>query len=204
MPRVRTRPTKEQTASRLVEGARKAFTERSFHGATVDHICEAAGLTRGAFYSGFESKEELFLALYDQVSLDVADLLGRALEQAETSSEDPLATFFEQFARDFPLGREWYILNAEMTLVALRSDAAAAALLARRQTLRDRIIGPVTQVLEKSSRELTVDADLVASALIGLTDAGIGQSLLEPGKLSTTTFIETFFARLVKSCTTPI
>lgn len=204
MPRVRTRPTKEQTANRLVEGARKAIAERSFYGASVDHICEAAGLTRGAFYSGFESKEELFLAVYDQVSLDVAELLGKALERAVTSAGDPIAKLFEEFAAGFPLGREWYILNAEMRLVALRSETAAAALIVRRQTLRDRIVAPLRVALQKSARELAVDADLLARALIGLTDAGMGESLLEPDKLTTKTFIETFFASFVTSCTIPV
>lgn len=200
MRRIRTRPTKEETAERLVEGARKAFTERSYHGASVEQICEAAGLTRGAFYSGFASKEDLFLALYDRVSLDVADLLSGALEEAVTGSDDPITAFFHQFAKDYPLGREWYILNTEFTLVALRSEPVAHAFAQRRKALRDIVVAKLRPILAKASRTLTVDADLLARALIGLTDAGLGSALIEPGELGKSTFIDTFFAPLVAAC----
>ena len=204
MPRVRTRPTRQDTADRLVSGARKAITERSFHGATVDHICEAAVLTRGAFYSGFKTKEELFLELYGRVSLDVAYLLGNALEEALKGDGDPIDTMFQKFAAAYPLGREWYILNAEMTLVALRSEIAAATFAKRRQTLRHMVVAKIQQVLDMSSRRLTIDPDLLARALIGLTDAGLGQSLIEPDKLGRSTFIEAICPVILKSCSEPL
>jgi AcrR family transcriptional regulator len=42
------------------------FIERGFAGASVERIAEAAGYTRGAFYSNFGSKEELFAELLQQ------------------------------------------------------------------------------------------------------------------------------------------
>jgi AcrR family transcriptional regulator len=48
--------------------ASEVFAESGFDGASVEAICERAGFTRGAFYSNFASKEELFFGLVQQVS----------------------------------------------------------------------------------------------------------------------------------------
>ena len=52
--------------ARLLAAAAKIFAERGFAAATVDDVAAAAGLSKGAVYWNFASKEELFLALYDE------------------------------------------------------------------------------------------------------------------------------------------
>src|SRR4051794_18303352 len=56
---------KQQTRAELVATAREVFLERGFHGASLDEIAEAAGYSKGAVYSNFTSKDELFLAVLD-------------------------------------------------------------------------------------------------------------------------------------------
>jgi AcrR family transcriptional regulator len=55
--------SRELTTSRLLDAAQKLFAKRSFAGVSVETICEAAGYSRGAFYSNFDSKGELFFEL---------------------------------------------------------------------------------------------------------------------------------------------
>ena len=55
-----------QTRERLMAAAASVFAERGIIGASVEEICEAAGFTRGAFYSNFADKDELVLALIQQ------------------------------------------------------------------------------------------------------------------------------------------
>ena len=52
-----------QTRAALLDAAARVFAERGFGGASVEAIAAEAGYTRGAFYSNFASKEELFVAL---------------------------------------------------------------------------------------------------------------------------------------------
>jgi AcrR family transcriptional regulator len=52
-----------QTRAALLDAAGRVFVERGFHGASVEAIAAEAGYTRGAFYSNFASKEELFAEL---------------------------------------------------------------------------------------------------------------------------------------------
>ncbi|ODV14589.1 MAG: hypothetical protein ABT19_10280 [Rhodanobacter sp. SCN 68-63] len=51
-----------QTRGRIVESARRLFNRHGFEQVTIDQIMAAAGLTRGAFYHHFQSKNELYAA----------------------------------------------------------------------------------------------------------------------------------------------
>jgi AcrR family transcriptional regulator len=53
----------QQTRAELLDAAERVFVARGFEGASIEAITEAAGYTRGAFYSNFKSKAELFAEL---------------------------------------------------------------------------------------------------------------------------------------------
>jgi AcrR family transcriptional regulator len=55
------------TRAALIDAGRALFTERGFAGAGREEIVERAGLTRGALYHHFASKEDLFAAVYEAV-----------------------------------------------------------------------------------------------------------------------------------------
>src|ERR1700757_808603 len=65
MSRVRTRPTRDDTCEKLFEAAARVFEEQGIGGASIEAIAAAAGFTRGAFYSNFESKDELIIAMLE-------------------------------------------------------------------------------------------------------------------------------------------
>ncbi len=56
---------KAQTRRRLLEAATEVFARRGFAAATLDEVAEEAGLTKGAVYSNFESKDDLVFAVLD-------------------------------------------------------------------------------------------------------------------------------------------
>jgi AcrR family transcriptional regulator len=55
--------TREQTTQRLLDAAQKVIAKKGLSAASVEDIAEAAGYTRGAFYSNFNSKDDLFVEL---------------------------------------------------------------------------------------------------------------------------------------------
>jgi len=57
-----TRTKQGSDPRKLLEAAAIAFAREGFAGAAVEQIAESAGFSRGAFYSNFKSKDELFLA----------------------------------------------------------------------------------------------------------------------------------------------
>jgi AcrR family transcriptional regulator len=64
------RMTREERRGRtredLVDAADRLFTANGFHATTVDAIAADAGYTKGAVYSNFASKEDLFFAVYER------------------------------------------------------------------------------------------------------------------------------------------
>lgn len=77
--RRRTRAEQQaETRARILEAAGEIFSAHGFTGASIDAITERAGYTRGAFYSNFESKEELLIALSQaRMSAFAEDVLPR-------------------------------------------------------------------------------------------------------------------------------
>jgi AcrR family transcriptional regulator len=78
------------TRDALVAAARPRFTERGYAAVGTDEIARAAGVTRGALYHQFAGKEELFVAVFEQVEAELVDRLGAGIAAADLS--DPVAT----------------------------------------------------------------------------------------------------------------
>jgi AcrR family transcriptional regulator len=113
--------SQQQTRERLIEAAERVFVRDGFEGSSVEAIAAEAGYTRGAFYSNFESKDELFLKLLERRSRAMLDELSRIFE-AHREAEERFA-----MTREFYAGQcrasTWAILRAEFQMRALHSPA---------------------------------------------------------------------------------
>src|SRR5207249_8991221 len=54
---------KEEARSRILDAANKVFAERGYHEATMEDIAKRLGVSKGAIYLYFSSKEDLFEAM---------------------------------------------------------------------------------------------------------------------------------------------
>ena len=90
----RTKEETEQTRLRILAAARQTFLLRGMTGTTLEHIAEAAGVTRGAIYWHFANKKALFDAMRGQVCLPLIDRTDVTL--LAMSRADPLGCV-EQF-----------------------------------------------------------------------------------------------------------
>ena len=77
-----------ETRKRLLDAAERVFLRRGLQGSSVEEITGEAGFTRGAFYSNFKSKDELFVELLqDRVYRRYAEMAEQAQEQPGTPRE---------------------------------------------------------------------------------------------------------------------
>jgi AcrR family transcriptional regulator len=72
-----------RTRAALLDAAAHEFVARGFQGASVEAIAERAGFTRGAFYSNFSSKDELFAELLQDRVYDVYRAMATAAATGE-------------------------------------------------------------------------------------------------------------------------
>lgn len=196
---VRLTRAEKQAATRaaLLDAAADAFTHVGFDAATVDGITEAAGFSRGAFYSNFESKEELFLALIEsrvQTSLqDVATAFGAGATPAERIRSG--GAFLDALvAKD----RQWCLLYMEFWSRSVRDAKLRRRFAAQYEAWRSGI----AQLIESQSREFGIELDAspreLASALIALFEGYVLQRVIDPKSFEDgyfTRVLMRFFAR---------
>ncbi len=97
----------KQTHENILESAMVQFKEKGFRDASVRKICKDAGVTNGAFYAHFESKEDLFESLVKPVLDGWSDMYASEKKQflRIKSSEDIIRAFEETFESSEPMIR---------------------------------------------------------------------------------------------------
>lgn len=116
------------TRQHLLDAAAIVFARDGFRGASIDEVAATAGFTKGAVYSNFKNKDDLFLELLD-------DRLARQFALVETILEDePTMDPADQMSRmaDFVWrttnNDEWTLLYLEFLVYAARNPEAKAKL----------------------------------------------------------------------------
>ncbi|WP_329569617.1 TetR/AcrR family transcriptional regulator [Kitasatospora sp. NBC_01266] len=189
-----------RTRAALLESALAAFAENGFHATSIEQICERAGYTRGAFYSNFSSKEELFLALFDAHSERVIARIGTLMDSAG-AAQLTLQGLVELLSDIEPAERDWYLVTTEFTLHAIRDRQAAWVLAQHDARLRAELTRCLTDHLTRAGRALTVDADELARLLIAIREGGLAQSYVEPDQLPPGQLERSFLAPLLTALT---
>lgn len=107
----------EVVHAEILAAARAEFLAAGYHGATLDRIAAAAGYTKGAVYSRYESKADLFLALLEQ-RIEARAALNSELE-AGTGPEG-VVRLLEQAAALQRRDLDWTLLVTEFRIHAAR------------------------------------------------------------------------------------
>jgi AcrR family transcriptional regulator len=145
-PRPRTRA--EQTAAngrRLADAARAVFLRRGYHGATLDQVAAAAGLTKGAVYARFAGKAALFLSLLEE---RVAERCAAIRALPPLPAAEIGDALFRQWLQRVRGDEAWSLLVVEFRVAAARDRA----LNARYAALHERLIDAVVERLEEGAR----------------------------------------------------
>ncbi|WP_078285604.1 TetR/AcrR family transcriptional regulator [Mycobacteroides chelonae] len=171
---------RQQTLSRLLDAAAEVFAERGFGTPSIENICTAAGFTRGAFYSNFTSKDELFFALFTRQSEQMSGRFAEVIASV-TPSSDPVAVIAEVMAQHDVWQQKWFLLTTEFTLYAVRQRAAGVQLAQRDAELRSALADAVSSLLEKTGWVATIPLEDLSRLLMALSDGLLSQSLTEEG-----------------------
>ena len=170
---------KSQTRERLIDAAAAVFAQRGFETATLDEVAAAAGYTKGAVYSNFASKTELFIALIERrIEVQTAeharrfegqDLPGLARTLEAGPDEDPDSE------------RQWLLLAVEFWLHAMRDERARVLMAEQYERARlasAELIAPLYQTMGQEPSMPPRDLAVVIESI------GIGlaiQAALDPG-----------------------
>jgi len=180
-PDVEERPKRRrgETVERLLDAALETFAEIGFAAASVEDICRRGGFTRGAFYSSFRTKDELFAALFAR---ETARNLARAEHQLAgiEREADPVTSAVERCLSTFRADRTWVLVLTEYRLHAARSPEAAAALHQHVTALNDRLTALIETVAARAGLRLTLPADRLAAAIVAVHDGAVLSQVSQP------------------------
>lgn len=173
-----TRVTKRraETRGRLIDAAIDVFAEKGYGQVTIKDVCTAAGYTRGAFYSQFESLEELLFVIYHQWTAQIAVQVRSAVEAGDPVHDLP--GIIARIAETLLLEREWLLIKVDLLAVAARNPELAQRWSAHRGKLRMTIEDLLTG-RGIGSHESIGSAGETAQAIIALYDGLATQLLLE-------------------------
>ena len=184
-----------QTRAALLQAAAETFVEHGLHRATVELITERAGYSRGAFYSNFSSKEELFATVLQERVFATY----RAMAEAQLEADGPLPSARQSAevlagVQGDPTGGWLFRLWLELLAHAGRDDHMQG--LAAEFWRSNR--GLITRVVERGAAEgrdlRGLTAEDAATALIAL-DIGLAiQHFVDPERVPLDTYPAIFGA----------
>jgi AcrR family transcriptional regulator len=113
------------TRAKLVDAAEEVFLREGFEHTSVEQITEAAGFSRGAFYSNFIDKDDLALAVIDKRRRDAAKVLKTF--QRISDPKEQRAALRDWFSKQWQ-ERDWIALHVEFNRRAARNPVLEARL----------------------------------------------------------------------------
>ncbi|MGP4019031.1 TetR/AcrR family transcriptional regulator [Saccharopolyspora sp. 5N708] len=183
---VRETARRAKTRERLLDAAFRQFCEHGINGTSIEAITDDAGFTRGAFYSNFGSKEELFFALAERENRlrlesvrerfdDMVAMLGR-------TGRKPDPELIEEVLADIlaaqPENRPWCLLNSEFRLLAMRDPQVAPLFLESSHAFQRELASMVHAALDSAGLRILIDPLHLTRLLVDQFESAMQDAIL--------------------------
>jgi len=166
----------EETRAHLLDAAQKQFSISGYDAASVDDICKEAGVSKGAFYHHFPSKQAVFLALFEDwlttVDAGLESARKPTVPETLTNMARMLPFIFAQADGRLPMFLEFW-------LQASRDEMVWKAMAAPYRRYQDFFAGMVKQgIAEGTFRQ--VDPHSAAQVIVSFAVGMLLQGLIAP------------------------
>ncbi len=168
-----------ETRQLILDAAYRVFANHGYGQTSVDAIITEAGISKGAFYHHFQSKEDLFNVLIELRIRDCGEKMARAVGSAGSLREavEGLAQVSVQSLKDDPA---WLRLYMEFWLQATRDPAARQMVSRSMRQCRDLVAEMLRGGQSGGLVRNDLDPEAAAAILTGVFDGVALQSEIEP------------------------
>jgi AcrR family transcriptional regulator len=157
----------------LLDAAFRVFSSEGYAAASLDRIADAAGFSKGAVYSRFASKADLFLAVLERrIDHRAADNAAE-LAAAVATDGDVIAALATRMATTSAADADWHLALTEFRVIAARDPelreryaAIHAGTIGRLASLFDQLVGRLARAPQVPSRSL-------ARVVLGMEAGGV-------------------------------
>jgi AcrR family transcriptional regulator len=165
-----------EVRSRLLAAAGRVFAQKGFAAASVDDVARAAGMTKGAIYSNFASKDDLFLALLAE------HVAGRllAVHDLRLSRADGGRRIGDALMKAAVDDRDWELLFIEFWQRAMRDPGAREQFVTQRRELRQSIAAAIERQADELDYPLPVEPKDLATIVLALSNGLAIEHLADP------------------------
>jgi AcrR family transcriptional regulator len=180
-PRLTRAEQREKTRTCLVEAAAKVFSRRGYDKASLDEVAEEAGFTKGAVYSNFKGKEDLFLATIDAHFEKRLESVRRVMRE-EPDEQGTAHAAGMDFMNQLNADPEYFSLFFEFWAYAQRNPAVKRKFLPRVQRFRS-ALAELFEAKSEAGLELPMPAEQLAGMLIAMAAGVAMERELDPGSV---------------------
>ena len=173
------RPKRKEVRQRLLEAATSVFAHRGYAEATLDEVAAEAGFSKGAVYSNFASKEEVFYALLREHVGERVERVRRAVASAETLQEAGAAAG-RAGGEAVEEEADWHLLFLEFVTRAARQPELREELRRQRVKLREQIAEQARERLTALGIEPPMPVEQLANVMLALSNGLAIEQLVEP------------------------
>jgi AcrR family transcriptional regulator len=174
---------RELTRQHLIEAAVAVFAKEGFYGASLDEVAAAAGFTKGAVYSNFKNKEDLFVAVFDDRMANQIAAVQGLLDEDQRPADEHLPEILDLLSTT-EFDPSWAVLYLEFVLYAARNPAALEQLGAQLRRTRDRVERMVTREWERVGVTPSIPPRTIGTIALALF-AGLDlHRLLDPEEIT--------------------
>lgn len=177
-PRLTRAEQRENTRTCLVEAAAKVFSRRGYDKASLDEVAEEAGFTKGAVYSNFKGKEDLFLATIDAHFERRLEAVKRVMGE-EPDEQGTAHAAGMDFMNQLNADPEYFSLFFEFWAYAQRNPAVKRKFLPRVQRFRS-ALAEVFEAKSEDGLELPMPSEHLAGMLIAMAAGVAMERELDP------------------------
>jgi AcrR family transcriptional regulator len=179
-PAVARRTPRAEVRERILNAAADVFADQGFSGASIDAVAAAAGFTKGAVYSNFATKNELFFALMEaRIDERVA-----AMREVVAAVRDPTERTFalgEVLTAAMKNNDRWQLLFTEFWLRAMRDPQVREQWVTHRRQHHEQLTALVDEVLRGSSMSSELPARNAMFVLLAAANGLAIEELADPG-----------------------
>src|ERR1700761_5821217 len=160
--------SKDQTRERLLDAAQAIFMKKGFVAASVEDIAAAAGYTRGAFYSNFRTKSELFLELlrrdHEIMQGELQAIFANAMSREEMEAR--VLRYYSNMHRE----NKCFLLWIEAKLLAVRDARFRVRFNAFMHEKLGQLSAYIREFSERVGTPMRMQPEALAIGLMGLCD----------------------------------
>jgi AcrR family transcriptional regulator len=189
----------KDTANRILIQAMRIFLEKGYHGTSIDDITQAAGLTKGALYWHFRSKEDLLKRIIGEFEKRFLDSLIQTVGEVQGNIVDKIEKYFRYNATFAYYNRELCVsfttLSGELVGAHHVIEPEIKRIYKKYQKFLSNLIlqGKKEKIFKKE-----IDSELAALIIIAFHDGILLQWSMNRDKIDGEAYVNTFKKIMLK------